>query len=118
MGGRATHPQVEIPDLDFALDIIEREAEKLSDEGGLQVRDIKPEITPAKNLNVWHGNTFYPHLNTIKGADGHSHDRTILDCSACRPRAVFYSQLICFYALDEMIKSIVNIIAIIKTPET
>ncbi|KAK0079226.1 hypothetical protein PV326_008877 [Microctonus aethiopoides] len=104
MGGRATHPQ-------------EREAEKLSDEGGLQVRDVKSEITPAKNLNVWHGNTFYPHLNTIKvrnevfteektrilfdtqlkvvtrGADGHSHDRTILDCSACRPRAVFYSQV-------------------------
>lgn len=45
----------------------EREAEKLSDEGGLQVRDVKSEITPAKNLNVWHGNTFYPHLNTIKG---------------------------------------------------
>lgn len=42
----------------------EREAEKLGDDG---VCDVKPKVSSVKSLPTWHENTFYRHLNILKG---------------------------------------------------
>lgn len=44
----------------------EREAEKVTEEV-TTTRDVKPEITPARSPESWHGSAFYRHLNILKG---------------------------------------------------
>lgn len=31
------------------------------------MRDVKPELQPARSPDTWQGNNFYRHLNVIKG---------------------------------------------------
>lgn len=44
----------------------EREAEKIAEEAAA-MRDVKPELQPARSPDTWQGNNFYRHLNAIKG---------------------------------------------------
>ncbi|XP_011298760.1 SKI family transcriptional corepressor 2 [Fopius arisanus] len=68
----------------------EREAEKLAEESS-HIRDMKPNIHHPKTPETWHGTAFYRQLNILKG--GEATDRSTPDCSACRPRGMFYGQV-------------------------
>ncbi|XP_076750281.1 SKI family transcriptional corepressor fussel [Xylocopa sonorina] len=68
----------------------EREAEKIAEEAAA-TRDVKPELQPARSPDSWQGNSFYRHLNAIKGNE--PSERTGTNCSACHPRGIFYSQI-------------------------
>ncbi|XP_017755565.1 PREDICTED: ski oncogene [Eufriesea mexicana] len=68
----------------------EREAEKIAEEAAA-MRDVKPELQPARSPDTWQGNNFYRHLNAIKGSE--PSERTGTDCSACHPRGIFYGQI-------------------------
>ncbi|XP_012350308.1 SKI family transcriptional corepressor 2 isoform X3 [Apis florea] len=70
----------------------EREAEKIAEEAAA-MRDVKPELQPARSPDTWQGNNFYRHLNAIKSAEQAERTGTT-DCSACHPpRGIFYSQI-------------------------
>ncbi|CAD6240943.1 GSCOCG00009014001-RA-CDS [Cotesia congregata] len=60
----------------------EREAEKITEEN-LSNRDVKP-----KTLDNWNTNTFYRNINIMKGTE--LRELNIPDCSACRPKTMFY----------------------------
>ncbi|XP_076182585.1 SKI family transcriptional corepressor fussel isoform X2 [Ptiloglossa arizonensis] len=68
----------------------EREAEKIAEEA-TAVRDVKPKLQPPRSPDNWQGNTFYRHLDVINGNE--PTERTGSDCSACRPRGIFYGQI-------------------------
>ncbi|XP_043278123.1 SKI family transcriptional corepressor 2 [Venturia canescens] len=83
--GRSASPQCWSPARET-----EREAEKMAEESAA-LREDKPE---SKSLERWHGRTgsFYQHPNVLE-SNGDSSDRSTPDCSACRPRAMFYGQV-------------------------
>ncbi|XP_014600676.1 PREDICTED: SKI family transcriptional corepressor 2 isoform X2 [Polistes canadensis] len=68
----------------------EREAEKIAEESG-SLRDVKAEPIVTRNPETWNGASFYRHLNILKGNE--STERATSDCSACRPRGIFYGQM-------------------------
>ncbi|XP_046832270.1 SKI family transcriptional corepressor 2 isoform X1 [Vespa velutina] len=68
----------------------EREAEKIAEESA-SLRDIKAEPIVSRNPETWNGGSFYRHLNILKGNE--STERATSDCSACRPRGIFYGQM-------------------------
>ncbi|XP_051169946.1 SKI family transcriptional corepressor 1 homolog-B isoform X2 [Leptopilina boulardi] len=71
----------------------EREAEKVS-EDVTTLRDIKPEMSPARCVESWHSNnsSCYRRLNLLS-KEREMSDRSTPECSACRPRGVFYGQV-------------------------
>ncbi|XP_053972993.1 ski oncogene [Hylaeus volcanicus] len=70
----------------------EREAEKIAEETcASTVREVTPELQPARTPDNWQGNNFYPHLDAVNGNE--PTERTGADCSACRPRGIFYGQI-------------------------
>ncbi|XP_043499019.1 SKI family transcriptional corepressor 2 isoform X1 [Polistes fuscatus] len=68
----------------------EREAEKIAEESA-SLRDVKAEPIVTRNPETWNGASFYRHLNILKGNE--STERATSDCSACRPRGIFYGQM-------------------------
>ncbi|XP_057321583.1 SKI family transcriptional corepressor 2 [Microplitis mediator] len=65
----------------------EREAEKISEESAT-INDVKPTVPSPKALDNWNANTFYRNINVMKNAE--TRELTIPDCSACRPKTIFY----------------------------
>ncbi|XP_048507347.1 SKI family transcriptional corepressor 2 isoform X2 [Athalia rosae] len=81
--GHSTSPQCWSPPRET-----EREAEKIAEEAAAS-RDVKPEVAAASSTGSpesWHGGALYRHLHLLRGSD-------VSDCSACRPRGVFYGQV-------------------------
>ncbi|XP_043264798.1 SKI family transcriptional corepressor 2 [Colletes gigas] len=68
----------------------EREAEKIAEEAAA-MRDVKLELQPTRIPENWQGNNFHRYLDTINGNE--PTERTGSDCSACRPRGIFYRQI-------------------------
>ncbi|XP_043468468.1 SKI family transcriptional corepressor 2 isoform X2 [Leptopilina heterotoma] len=70
----------------------EREAEKVAEEV-TALRDIKPEMSPARCVESWHSNSSsYRRLNLLS-KEREISDRSTPECSACRPRGAFYGQV-------------------------
>ncbi|XP_068993091.1 SKI family transcriptional corepressor 2 [Neodiprion pinetum] len=82
--GHSTSPQCWSPPRET-----EREAEKIAEEAAA-LREVKPEVprvaTTTGSPESWHGGALYRHLHLLRGSD-------VSDCSACRPRGVFYGQV-------------------------
>ncbi|XP_066591423.1 SKI family transcriptional corepressor 1 homolog-B-like isoform X2 [Prorops nasuta] len=80
--GQSTSPQCWSPPRET-----EREAEKIAEEAAA-MRDVKPELPSTRSPEIWqHNCTFYRPLGN------ESVERATADCTACRPRGIFYDQI-------------------------